>query len=114
MAWAVVLGSGWLYLAMAHLVRKIVGNTWREFFAAQLPGIILSIVVGAVQVVSVGLLSGTTLPVPLQLALLVLVSAITGLAALVWLPASLLGPMPGWLWTHLSPKLPARWRARLS
>lgn len=47
---AVGLGVAMLfmYLAMTHLSLRIVGGAWRDFLAAHLPGLVLSLQVGAV------------------------------------------------------------------
>lgn len=115
-AGAVVVGSLWLYLAMAQLVQRITGCTWKDFLLAQAPGVAVSLLIAAVQ--------GSFLwaerawmnfPAPLALALLIALSGLTGLWAFFYLDARWVGPMPAWICRHYAHKFPGplrTWIAR--
>jgi len=45
---AVAVAVAFMYLAMAHLAGRIAGFRWRDFFAAQLPGVTVALVVASV------------------------------------------------------------------
>lgn len=47
----VSIAIGYMYLAMAQLSLRILGQNWSSFFAAQLPGVVLAVFVGSVAVV---------------------------------------------------------------
>ena len=105
---AVIAGSLWLYLGMAQLACRITGCRWREFFAAQLPGAALSLLIGACQAMLLGIdRHYLQLPAAVSLAILLLASCLIGALALLFLPARVVGPMPGWLCLHFADKLPA-------
>lgn len=107
----VVVASLWMYLSMAHLVRRIVGFSWRDFFAAQIPGVLLSLVVALAEWLVLQLdRACLSLPAPLTLLLVILVSAVAVLLALLFLPARYLGEIPASFFQHLAPRLPAAWR----
>lgn len=107
--WAVVVGSLSLYLSTAQLACRIVGCSWRDFFAAQLPGVALSVPVAASQALVLwGDANYLHLPAAATLAVLVLVSAAVAVTALLWLPATIVGPMPAWLLQNYADSLPGR------
>lgn len=105
-AWAVVLGSLWLYLAMAQLACRIVGCRWRDFFGAQLPGLALAAVVGLVQALYLFATRNGIMPTELRLGGLLLVSGLAGAWGFFYLPSRWIGPMPAWLCQQYAHKLP--------
>lgn len=107
-AWAVVAGSLWLYLAMAQLACRIVRCRWSEFFAAQRPGLVLAAVVGAAQVLYLAASRNLAMTSEFSLAGLILFSGGIGAWGFFYLPARWIGPMPAWLCAQYAHKLPAR------
>lgn len=107
-AWAVVGGSLWLYLAMAQLACRIVDCRWREFFAAQGPGLVLAGVVGLAQVLYLAASEGLPVAPEFRLAGLVLLSGLVGTWGFFYLPTRWIGPMPAWLCAQYAHKLPAK------
>lgn len=112
--YAVVAGSLWLYLSMAQLACRIVACRWRDFFAAQLPGVALAALIAASQAALLRIDAGYLhLPPTLTLTALVLLSAAVGALALLGLPAAIVGPMPAWLCQHFAHRLPGPLQAWL-
>lgn len=111
-AWAVVAGSLWLYLAMAQLVRRITGCGWADFFRSQLPGACVSALIAIVQLACIRLDSlWLHLPPTLSLILLIAVSGLAGAWAFFYLDPRLVGPMPAWLCRHYAHKIPQPFRS---
>lgn len=44
-SFAVLLSSIWLYFSMAHITIRILKSTWKKFIFAQLPGLLISLIV---------------------------------------------------------------------
>lgn len=105
--WAVVVGSTWLYLSMARLALNIVHSTWSEFFEAQRAGVVVGLVVAAVQLL-VLLLERTwfSLTPPVILGLLLVTSGVTLAAVLLFCPRSIVGDMPSWLANQYGARMP--------
>lgn len=107
-AWAVVAGSFWMYLAMAHLALGVVGASWKEFFLVQRPGLILGFVVAGVEwMVLAAAAHGPKISDPSMLALLIAVSGLTLALGILWLPRSLVGDFPAWILMRYRERLPA-------
>lgn len=96
---AFILGSLWMYLSMAQLVSEILGTSWRDFFQAQLPGLIIALVVGAVEVALILVLEYFLPEKMMLLKLIILVSASAGalFLSLIFLPNYIKGEMPAWI-----------------
>lgn len=104
---AVVLGSLWLYLAMGQLACRIVGCRWRDFFAAQLPGLAMAAIIALIQALWLAINAHALhLPASQSLAVLLALSSLVGACALLFLPAAIVGPMPAWLCLHFADRLP--------
>ncbi|CAG1010629.1 Teichuronic acid biosynthesis protein TuaB [Burkholderiales bacterium] len=108
-AWAVVVGSLWMYLAMAHLALSVVGASWREYFFAQRPGLFLGLLVALVEAAFIGLDTRLLGLAPSALlACLVTISALTVVVAILWLPRGLVGDFPSWIFARYQDRLPAK------
>lgn len=96
---AVIFGSLWMYLSMAQLVSEILETSWRDFFQAQLPGLIIALVVGVVEVALILVLEYFLPEKMMLLKLLILVSASAGVLflSLIFLPSYVKGEMPAWI-----------------
>lgn len=106
-AWAVVGGSLWMYLAMAQLAQRIVGSSWREFFLAQRPGLLLGLLVAGAEGLVLALDAHVLgLAPPLLLASLIAVSGLTLMLAILLLPQGIVGDFPGWLFSRYREHLP--------
>jgi len=114
-SWAVVIGSFWMYLAMAHLARQIVECDWAEFFAAQRPGLLLGLLVALAEGALLYLDEiALHLPAPALLAALVVICGLTLGASLLVLPASVAGDFPPWMLARYGDRLPERLRVFLA
>ncbi len=114
-SWAVVAGSLWMYLAMAHLARQIVNCDWSEFFLAQRPGLLVGSIVAAAEQ-GVLLLDQAYWQLPPSALLLVLVAA-SGLSlaiALLFLPQAITGDLPMWFFARYGDRLPRSMRGFLA
>ena len=108
-AWAVVAGSLWMYLAMAHLALSVVGASWREFFVAQRAGLLIGLLVALVEVVLIALDAHLLRLAPaVLLVCLVTGSALTAVASIIWLPRRLVGDFPAWIFSRYQDRLPAK------
>jgi PST family polysaccharide transporter len=90
---AVVVSSLWFYLSMAHLTIIIVGITWSDFFKVQIPGILILIIITAINfitVITLNALLGQEIYLP-KLLILFLISALALLVLLKTLPVKLIG-----------------------
>jgi PST family polysaccharide transporter len=106
--WAVVVGSTWLYLSMARLALNIVHSTWSEFFGAQRAGVVVGLVVAAVQFLVLDLeRAWFSLAPPVVLCILLVTSGVTLAAVLLFCPRSIVGDMPSWLANHYGARLPS-------
>lgn len=90
---AVVVSSLWFYLSMAHLTIIILGITWSDFFRVQIPGIMVFIIITAINfitVITLNALFGLEMYLP-KLLILFLISSLALLVLLKILPAKLIG-----------------------
>lgn len=83
-AWVVVTGALFLYLAMGHLALRILKARWADFFLAQLLGVVIALVMAAVTALILPWLAGWGGARSAQLAILIAFSVVFYLAAL-WL-----------------------------
>jgi len=81
------------YLLMAQLANQLLQASWRDFFAAQAPGALLSAVNGAVAWLVAEALRGLGWPDLAILALAASLGAASGLGALLLFPRAWLPPM---------------------
>lgn len=107
-AWAVVLGSLWLYLSMAQLAGKILSVGWGEFFKSQLPGLAVAAIVSLMVVLTLESLSHWDwMPTPVRLIIVVAVAGLSFLVCFFYLPGRIVGEMPAWLCLNYANRLPA-------
>lgn len=109
-AGAVVLGSLWLYLSMAQLVLRILGLRWRTFFLAQVPGVLVALLVALAQVILLWFIASWGLPKPVLLGVCILWGGGVLLLSLLYLPRKWLGAAPTWLVAQMLHRLPPRWQ----
>lgn len=108
MVWVCTATSVFLYLLMANLVHRILGSSWIDYFAAQLPGIILSIpVIAADYYAILYLKTFPELHPAIGLLILVAVSGVVYVAAVIGLPDSWIGGIRGWIAERYGHKLPS-------
>jgi len=105
---AVVLASFYFYLAMSRQTLRLLGLGWRAFFKAQLPGLAIAAFMAAGQGILIPILEqslgeGYML---LKLFLLVGASGVVFLLALLYLPLSIKGAVPGWIALNYAAFLP--------
>jgi PST family polysaccharide transporter len=104
---AVVIGSFWMYVAMANLALDIVDGEWQDFFLAQRPGLIVGALTGivalALELANHELMH---LPTPLMLFAVVVCCATCATLCVLYLPAALIGDLPVWLLDHSRDRLP--------
>ena len=115
-SWAVVISSLVFYVSMAQLAGKILGSSWKEFIKAQFPGLAVAAAVVFAQFLVMILLNHLApLAAPLVLVILIMISAITSLLCVLYLPTRIVGNMPVWLalnYGHRVPPMLRRWFAR--
>ena len=105
--WAVVFGSLWLYLAMAHLALRIIGGKWRTFFAAQMPGFSVGLIVALTQIVVVwGEKNWLSVHPATALVILLVTSAVSLVSVILFFPKAIVGDMPSWIADHYGHRLP--------
>jgi O-antigen/teichoic acid export membrane protein len=105
-ALAVALSVGMRYLLLAQLTLKLAGLKWRQFFAAQVPGLVLGVVV-ALLVYITSTAAGVFISSDvLMLALIVAVSIISLFLSFLLFPASWFGDFYPWLVDRFGPRLP--------
>lgn len=112
-AWAVVAGSLWLYLSMAHLACEIVGASYGEFLKSQWPGVVMSIAIISAELLALAFLP-TSWAAPWRLAALMMVASLTFMVSFFLLPRRVLGEMPAWLVLNHAHHFPESIRIRLS
>jgi teichuronic acid exporter len=113
--WAVVVGSTWLYLSMARLALNIVHSKWTEFFGAQRAGVVVGLVVAAIQyLILVIERTWFSLAPSVVLGILIVTSGLTLAAVLLFCPRFIVGDMPSWLANHYGARLPSFLRRLLA
>ncbi len=105
-AWVVVFASFWLYLSMAQFVQRITGISWADFFRAQRPGVFLAGLVAVCELPLLWLGREAGCSALTTLFLVIAVSALVAVLGVLFLPQSLLGPMPAWVLRHLAHNFP--------
>jgi PST family polysaccharide transporter len=105
---AVVLASFYLYAAMSRQALSLLGLTWRAFYLAQRPSLVIALIVGLAQAVMILVLERTVGEgwMLLKLFLLLGASATVFLFSLLYLPASIKGEVPAWIARNYAPRLP--------
>ncbi len=90
---AVVISSLWFYLSMAHLTNKIINVSWNEFIKAQMPGVIIFLIVTLLNYLTVTLLNKLIVSQMYILKLLVLlfISSIVSILLIKKLPSKIIG-----------------------
>jgi O-antigen/teichoic acid export membrane protein len=98
---AVVISSLWFYLSMAQLTNKIISITWSEFLKAQLPGIVIFLIITLLNFLIVFLLSSFVKQelYIVKLFLLIVVSSAVSVLLVKKLPSKIIGEEPGNLLT---------------
>ena len=106
-SWVVVVASFYLYLSMAQLAGRIVACSLREFFRAQIPGLVLSILVALVQLICLWLNEHfLDFSAPWALIIVVAASGLAGTLGFFFLPERWIGEMPAWICRHLADRFP--------
>ncbi|MGB0732385.1 MAG: lipopolysaccharide biosynthesis protein [Pontibacterium sp.] len=111
---AVVVSTLALYFGIARLALHATGLSWRQFFAAQVPGYSLGVVVALCDTAGYYVLETyTQLPALAGLVIMVMISGVSAVLGFLLLPNVLIGSVRQWVIGKLSGKLPARFRAPL-
>ncbi len=104
---AVLLGSFWLYISTTAMTLGALKANWFIFIKAQIPGITVSSIVMIVDVVFIVFLEFIALDLILfNLLILFTVSGLSFVLALIYLPQSIKGEMPAWLFEIYGTYLP--------
>lgn len=92
-AWVFLLGVFYLYLAMGNLALKVIKKSWKTYMQAQLPGLVIAIVLALIIRVFLPILDKLSIhSSPLRLAAIIAISALLYVMALIVTPdAWLLG-----------------------
>jgi len=105
---AVLIAIGANYLLMAHLSLSVAAMSWSEFFLAQAPALVLSIIIGAMSWFLAGYLRGAGLP-GLETLIVTLAAAGVAIVGLIrLLPRLVLGKDGLWMLRMIAGFFPGR------
>jgi len=107
-AFAMLIATGLNYLLMAHLSLSVASMSWREFFVAQTPAMILTAIVGAVTWGVERYLRASGFPGIEILFLTILADLVAALALVRFLPWLVLGEDGLWMLRTIAGFLPDR------
>jgi len=107
-AFAMLIATGLNYLLMAHLSLSVASMSWREFFIAQTPAMILTAIVGAVTWGVERYLRASGFPGIEILFLTILADLVAALALVRFLPWLVLGEDGLWMLRTIAGFLPDR------
>ena len=104
----VILASIWLYISLARLVTKIINSPIKAFFKAQLPGLVVAVIVFLTDQAAIFLLNAVSpsLNDTIMLMVLVIVSLAALLLCYIYLPERIIGEMPKWIFNKYKKYIP--------
>ena len=97
--WAVVAAFAWLFISQGQLSLSILKLRWSDYFKTQIPGLINSLIISLVDIIFINLIeySIPSVTIIIKFIILLVVSGITLLASLIWIPESIKGDSAGWI-----------------
>lgn len=104
----VIFASVWLYISLARLVTKIIDSPIKAFFQAQVPGLVVAVIVFLADQATIFLLNtvSPSLNDTIKLIILVIVSLTAILLCYIFLPESIIGEMPKWIYNKYKKYIP--------
>ncbi len=97
--YGIIVASAWLYFSMSLLVTKILNLKMTDFFKAQIPGLVISLILFVVDHIFVFLIENfaSQIHVTIKLGIMVIVSTAVILLSIILLPRSIKGDLPEWV-----------------